>query len=786
MNYRKIALKKEENKNLSLLEKLLESKNLSKKEEIEKFLNPSREDFIPPSAFLDMEKAKKRIETAIEKKETILVWGDFDCDGVTSTTILYKALKFLEANVIEFIPDRLEHGHGLNSKELIKLISKEKVKVVITVDCGISNISEVSLLKGLGVDTIITDHHTTDIELPNAYAIINPQVKGSIKDDLDIKKIESLTYNSGSIVAYKVAMTLLENKDCDNLKDELLVIATCGAIADVVPLLGENRAIVFEGLKILNEKQRNSNKAIFSLLEKNVKDRKITSYDIGFILAPRINAIGRLSNAKLSFEFLMEENDQKLEIIISKLDNFNSIRQAKCQETYLEAKDYLKNHKEEENLNAIILMNENWHVGVIGIVAARLVEEYQKPCFLMTKDEKNNARCSIRSLETLNVYQALKENQDLFLGFGGHKLAGGCSFDLSKISFEEVKKSLIKTIDSISQKDENKDTLFADIEVDTKDINIELVNTINKFEPFGQNNEPPLCAMFGVFLDDFKTIGKENNHLRINVSKDNFKFQGVKWQEDNIEIPLDSKCDIAFYPRLNTFNDTTTVQFELVDIYSPCVNLKKQKKEGLKLFDHRKKTGILEEISKYLANDDLDILVWAKTPKTKEKIKNYENILKNAQKKEEKHRGIMFFDYPNSKEELKEILETCCAKKIHFMNCEIEKNIEEYIKNLNGMVKYCSNKLQGKLELDRMSLALGVNNNFIQIALEILEDLGSLNILDIDKIEYIKPFNYEDFKKSPMFEVLEDEFTKILEYKKALLTCDFKDLEAEIQSFSLA
>ena len=435
MNYRKIKVKETKN-DRSILDRLLSLKDLTD-EEKEKFLNPSKKDFLSPYLFSDMEKAKERIFKAIENNEKILVWGDFDCDGVTSSTILYKALKELGANVIKFIPDRLLHGHGLNSKELVKLIATQKVKLVITVDCGISNITEVNLLNGLKVDIIITDHHTTDIELPKAYAIINPQVKGAIKSDVKIEDITSLTYNSGSIVAYKLAMALLEDNSNNDLKDELLVIASCGAVADVVPLLGENRSIVNEGIKLLNEKTFKSSKAIYTLLSKNIKDRQITSTDIAFILAPRINAVGRLSNAQLSFDFLNEDNDEKLDIIVQKLDNFNAIRQAKCAETYDEAIEYLKNNKEELNYPATILINPNWHVGIIGIVAARLVEDFNKPCFLMTVDENNNARCSIRSNDKINVYNVLKENQELFLGFGGHKLAGGCSF-LLDIAFRNI------------------------------------------------------------------------------------------------------------------------------------------------------------------------------------------------------------------------------------------------------------------------------------------------------------------------------------------------------------
>ena len=780
MNYRKIKVKETKN-DRSILDRLLSLKDLTD-EEKEKFLNPSKKDFLSPYLFSDMEKAKERIFKAIENNEKILVWGDFDCDGVTSSTVLYKALKELGANVIKFIPDRLLHGHGLNSKELVKLIATQKVKLVITVDCGISNITEVNLLNGLKVDIIITDHHTTDIELPKAYAIINPQVKGAIKSDVKIEDITSLTYNSGSIVAYKLAMALLEDNSNNDLKDELLVIASCGAVADVVPLLGENRSIVNEGIKLLNEKTFKSSKAIYTLLSKNIKDRQITSTDIAFILAPRINAVGRLSNAQLSFDFLNEDNDEKLDIIVQKLDNFNAIRQAKCAKTYDDAIEYLKNNKEELNYPATILINPNWHVGIIGIVAARLVEDFNKPCFLMTVDENNNARCSIRSNDKINVYNVLKENQELFLGFGGHKLAGGCSFLLDTTKFEDVKKALLKTIEETKNDTIDDNSLYCDIELNTDDINLDLIETINKFEPFGQENEPPLCAMFDVYLDEFKTMGKENNHLRFSFSKDNKKFTGMKWQENSLEIPFDTKCDIAFYPRLNVFNDTKSVQFEIVDIFAPCVE-NKNKKRTLKIYDHRKKTGIFEGICDYLKNDNLDIVIWAKTPATKEKLSKYENIKNHILNDNDIHNGLMFFDYPSNIDEMEEIISSIKPKKIHFMNSSINENLEDYIKQINGMIKYCANKLDGNLDLTRMSQALGVSINFIQLTLEILENLDSVEILDIDKIKYLKTFSFEDFKNNSLFELLQNEFRLIIEFKKNILNCELAEIEEKCQEF---
>ena len=780
MKYRKIAVKEKSNNIIqktkdSLLNELLALRNLNTEKEIEKFLNPQKTDFISPYAFLDMKKAKERIFEAIEKEQTILIWGDFDCDGVTSSAVLYKALNALKANVISFIPDRLLHGHGLNSKELLKLVSKEKVKLVITVDCAISNVAEVNLLKGLNVDTIITDHHSTDSELPCAYAIINPQVNSAIDDSYSMDDITSMTYNSGSIVAYKLAMALLDEVDNNDLKEELLLIASLGAIADVVPLIGENRSMVSCALELLNTKKEKLSPAIYELLSRNVKERDITSTDIAFIFAPRINAVGRLANARLSFEFLTADEPIKYQMIIEQLDNYNKIRQAKCAEVYEEVIDYINKNKQEKNNPAIILLNPDWHIGIIGIVASKIVEEFNKPCFLMTVDENNNARCSIRSNDIINVYNVLKENENLFLGFGGHKLAGGCSFNLDEISFDKVKENLLNTVKIMSDGQKAQDVLYADIELCADDIELNILDTFNKLEPFGQNNEPPICAMFDVNLDEFKLIGKEQNHLRMVFSINDKKFQCVKWDENDLKIPLGAKCDIAFYPRLNDFNGIQSIQLEIVDVYS--AEISKQYKNEFKIYDHRKKTGILDQIEQYLKKDNLDIGVWAKTLSTKEVLSKYQQIKDNFVDEKTPHLGLMFFDYPSNREEFEDIISSIQPKKIHFMNYRVDENLENYIKQINGMVKYCSNKMNGNIDLSRFSYALGVSENFIQITLEILENIGSINILDIDKISYIQSFNYDDFKNDSMYEILKEEFDNIVSFKKTLLNCDLKEIE---------
>ena len=403
-----VIAKKEEN--LSIIESILKSRNIT---DIKAYMNPEDKDLSSPYVFSDMEKAVTIINNAIKNNDKILIWGDFDADGVTSSALMYKTLDKLGANFEIFIPEREKHGHGLNSKKALEYISKHKIKVLITVDCGISNASEVKLIKSFGVDVIITDHHKLDGETPQAFAILNPQAPNSLKDDLDIRQIENLCQLAGVGIAYKLALKLLE-KEKD---DELLILACIGTISDVVPLLGENRTIVSNGLKLINENQHKG----ISMLFKSVGRENITSNDIAFVLTPRINAVGRLSTPELAFEFLTEESESALNFILEKLDNFNKIRQSLCENIYLEASDMAK----DTNEAAIVLYDKNWHIGIIGIVAAKILEDYSKPVFMITSNENNIGRCSIRSIEGYNVYEILKSNSNLFLGYGGHALAGG-------------------------------------------------------------------------------------------------------------------------------------------------------------------------------------------------------------------------------------------------------------------------------------------------------------------------------------------------------------------------
>ena len=784
MNFRKIIQKEipEQSREFKdfikdpLLCDLLSLRGITTPEEAKDFLECKKQPLSKLDVFCDGKKAVKRILEAVKNNEKILVWGDFDADGVTSSALMHKTLKALNANFEIFIPDREEHGHGINLKAALQLVAKHRIKVIITVDCGISNANEINVLNKLGVDIIITDHHKLDGQTPDAYAVLNPQAPYSLREDLKLDEIKKLSMLSGVGVAYKLALALLGNNN-KSLEEQLLILACIGTISDVVPLLGENRTIVANGLDLINQKKH---KGVKMLFENNGREN-ITSTDIAFILTPRINAVGRLSTPQLAFDFLVEENESSLNFILEKLDNFNKIRQSLCENIFLEARDMVLAGKNFKNKSAIILFKEDWHIGIIGIVASKLVEEFLKPVFMVTSDGKNGGRCSIRSIEGYNVYEILKKNEDLFEGYGGHSLAGGFSFDMNAHPFDEVKTAILQTIEESDIKEAGGNCLYVDKILEVQDLNIDFINSLAVLEPCGQDNAAPLFALKNTIFKGSKTIGKNANHLKFFCTKDGETLECVKWNEGALNLPENTLIDIAFSPSINRFNGQETIQLEIADIFSEKYSPKNSGTK-LKIYDHRKKTGILSQIADYLKRDDIDVAVWAKSIKTLEAIKNFPQISNKAILEKKKHDGIMFFDYPASYEELKSILCEINPRKIHIMNDNYNENIENSIKILSGMLKYSNNHKSGEIDIEKMAQMTGTSEAFVQLALEIFESCTMIDILDVDKIRYIKPVSIEKISSHSLWEILTEEFNKITEFKKHLAEDDLDKMYELISS----
>ena len=514
------------------------------------------------------------------------------------------ALLDRNGNVLAFDEERLSvcllpalfySDEAVNSA-LDKLISKDKSKLIITVDCGVSNVKEVALAKTFKADIIITDHHEAQEILPEAFAIINPKAKNSLVPDLDFETIESLNCLAGVGVAFKLACALLEKYDEQDFVKELLPLVAVGTIGDIVPLIKENRCLVTSGLELIRQKQHFG---LTRLIDKmNLPFETLTSENVSFGIVPRINATGRLENPKSAIDLLISTDEKTVDECIGKLNELNETRQTLCDETFSQAVEMISK-KPSLFKKSIVLFSPDWHIGIIGIVASKLVEKYHVPAFLMTKDnnDETKIRCSCRSIKGINIFETLSMISDKFTNFGGHKMAGGFAFDSAVTPFEIIRKEINRVIDEQTQGFDFTPTIEIDMPVEAEDLSLSLIEEIEKLQPFGAENQPPIFAMTDLVLKNYKLMGTNSNHLKMFLETPLKNIvEGVKWNIGKFDVPLNTKMDIAFSPKSNTFNGKTTLQLDISDIHSEY--LKEEK--SLKILDHRKKTDIFSTLEEKL------------------------------------------------------------------------------------------------------------------------------------------------------------------------------------------
>ena len=530
-----------------IMAKLLISRNIEFND-IDNFLNGKLDNLIDPYKIKDMNKLVERIDKAIKKKEKICIYGDYDVDGITSITIMYKFLTKLGAEVMYYLPDRLLEGYGINNNALDEK-KKQGVSLVITVDCGITAIEEVEHAKEIGLDICITDHHECAQDLPDALAIVNPKRK----DDTYPFK-----FLAGVGVAFKTISAVAKKY---NLPEEeylkYLDIVSIGTISDIVPLVGENRIISKYGLKMMVHTKNIGLKALIKL----VNSKEIDSMMVSFGMAPRINACGRMGNASAAVKLLLENDEKRAEQIALELDNLNQERKNVEAVIYDEALDIIKKN-ELDKKSSIVLYNSSWHNGVIGIVASRLVNLYYKPVILLTK-ENDIIRGSGRCPSGFSIYDALTECKDCVIQFGGHELAAGLSI------LEENIDSFIETFDEACRKKSDaisEQIIEVDAQIERKDLNAQIIKDIREMKPYGQSNQVPVFLYKGVKVSAIRTI-KEEKHLKLVLKDDRSLIDAVGFSMGarRDEIRIGDKIDVVGTIELNTYNTPKTIQFVLQD-----------------------------------------------------------------------------------------------------------------------------------------------------------------------------------------------------------------------------
>lgn len=760
---------------ISLIDRLLEVRGITSEEAKREFLNPLEITLMHPNAFCDMPKAVERIVKAIDEKENILIYGDFDADGVTSTSVLMKTFAYLGANVDYYIPDREGEGHGLNTKALVQLLTKKKPKLVITVDNGISSVEEVKFINSFGRDVIITDHHEAPDELPPALAIINPKAMNALDEKLTPTQIEYLTSLAGVGVAFKLAQAVLEKYDKLNFSYEILPFVTVGTIADIVPLIGENRYFVTKGLELIAAGKHYGLKRMLDVAGVGT-DNGLTAEQVAFTIAPRINASGRIDTVESAIKVMISENRQEIEMAIITLENFNKLRQEMCSQTFAEADEMWRTSKSRDN--AIVLFSKDWHIGIVGIVASKFVEKYYKPTFIMNYSEETKMfRCSARGVKELNLYDIISNISEHLEGFGGHQLAAGFAFSEEKASFDTVKKALNKTIDDMLNGEKLKPSLDVDLELSIDDVDIALVEEISKLEPFGASNPSPTFVVNNLVLKQKKLMGSTKDHLKLTCETNNGTIDCVWWSRGDIPLIQGDRLDIAFAPQINEFNGVTSVQLILKDVHSEA--LKEEETAKVKIYDHRKKTNIFAQVNDYIKNSKLSICSFVEDRSILEALKPFSAIYESVCNRNnvQKCDVLMFFDYPADEDILQSVMQGALADTIHYMNYQkVKYNEEQILKTFSGMIRYTCNTLDGDFNLSRAASALGVTNVVIETLLEMFEDVGMIKIKErLDesfKIEFLTSVELSKTLHTLKYAEFVELMNTISEYKHKFMTID--------------
>jgi len=538
-----------------LIAELLVRKKITDPEEIESFFNPDIKATHDSYLFLDMERAVKRIIKAIENRERITIYGDYDVDGTTSTALLYLGLKQVNAITDYYVPHRMVDGYGLSLTGL-QMLKDNGTNLIISVDCGINAIEEVDYLNENGMDIIITDHHNPKEQLPNALAIINP------KQTESGYPYENL---AGVGVAYKLLMALFKEMGIltKENEDKYLDLVAVGTIADIVSLTGENRIFASLGLKRLIQRK---NKGLTALINKaGLANKALSTTDIVFGLAPRINAAGRMGSATRAVELLISEDPERSAELAAVIEDENLLRQQIDQQTFQEACEIIE--KKYSNLNEvpfIIVASENWHPGVIGIVASKLVEKYYRPAIMISFQEGTGIG-SGRSISDFDLFDAISHTEELLESFGGHKYAAGLTLLYEYL--EEVERRICEYAKDKITTDQMIPPLHIDSHLELYHVNQTLLKWLDKFAPFGPDNMRPVFFTLDVMVVSYPyLVGK--NHLKLKVMKDGVVLNliGFNMGEYMPFLKKGTVIDIAYTLELNTWQGRVNIQGKLKDI----------------------------------------------------------------------------------------------------------------------------------------------------------------------------------------------------------------------------
>jgi len=489
-----------------LVSVLLLNRGIDTFDKAKNFFRPSFTDLHDPFLMQDMQKAVDRIQQAIKGNEKILVFGDYDVDGTTSAALVSSFLnKHISATVLTYIPDRYSEGYGISMKS-IEFAESNNVKLIIALDCGIQALDQVEYAREKNIDFIICDHHTPSNEIPKAIAVLNP-----LREDCNYP-YKSLC---GCGIGFKLiqGLNVIMGKPIEQIK-EYLDLVGLAIVTDIVALTGENRILCYYGLQQINQSPRIGLKAIIDTLEKET----ITINELGFYIGPRINAAGRMDSGNLAVELLIEEDLDKARILAEKLNQLNIERRVLDKETTLESLSQIKKHKNEES-SVTVVCNPDWHKGVIGIVASKLIERYYRPTIVFTSSDDFFVG-SARSVNGFNIHDAIGKCKEFVLQYGGHKYAAGIK--IKKSQYKDFKDKFEEVVSSTISKDAASKKVAIEGEIKLEEITPKFYRILKQFAPFGPGNKTPIFSANNLRDTGYaKVVGQDNTHLKFNLTQQN-------------------------------------------------------------------------------------------------------------------------------------------------------------------------------------------------------------------------------------------------------------------------
>ncbi len=698
-----------------LVSQVLFSRGMKDIDSARGFLCPANYHSTPSAELPDLEKAVRILQNAISTKKVIGVWGDFDVDGQTSTTVLVSTLRELGGNVIYHIPVRAEESHGISLPALQKFIRRE-VDIILTCDTGVTSHESIEYAQNKDVPVIVTDHHDLPDELPKAEAIVNPKM-------LPIG--HPLSSLPGVGVAYKIVEELWHVRGDVERPKQYLDLVALGIVADVALLKGDTRFLLQLGLNALRHTNRLGLVTIMEMAELNQSN--LTEEHIGYILAPRMNSIGRLDDANSMVELLTTSDKGRARILALELEGMNAQRKLLSDQVYLAAQAQVSTDPKLLEFPILVLSHPSWPAGVIGVVASRLVEQYHRPVILLSSPPGTDARGSARSIESVNITSAISANASLIKGFGGHPMAAGLAIDPDRIP--EFRIAMSRTAKEMGIGIEKAKGLQIDGYLTLPKLSLELVEDFERLAPYGAGNPPLVFATRDLKLTGYAAVGRASEHLQLTIEDELGHIQrSIWWQGAGFSLP-ETKFDLAYSVRASTYRGQREVQIEWIDYrLSEVQSISlEDNKHPFEVIDLRETAEPVVKLTQIQGQQQL--VIWGEAG-AKEKITCLDRSSVYPAE------SLIIWTIPPGPNEIQAVLRKVNPSKVYLFGINPGMDVPEaFLKRLVGVLKSQIKSSDGIANLSSLAAATAQRIPTIKSGLEWLDDHGHIRLLSIHEDE---------------------------------------------------